>query len=166
MTDSLAEQYKAAFRNHPAGVAIITADDGAGPAGLTATSVISLSADPARLAFSLSSGSSATPRITAAETLVVHLLAADQVELAKWFATGGIDRFAGHTSWRHTCHGEPLLTDVDRWIRGQIIQQLPVAGATLVVVEVLDVETTDAPRPPLVYGNRSWYELAPTAVVA
>lgn len=162
----LAQQYKAAFRNHPAGVAIITAEDGTGPVGLTATSVISVSAEQARLAFSLSAGSSATPRIMAAETLVVHLLAADQVELAKRFATGGIDRFAEHTNWRRTRHGEPLLTDVERWMRGRIVQQLPVAGATLVVVEVLDVETAEAPRPPLVYGNRTWYELAHMAVVA
>lgn len=35
------EDFKRAFRNHPAGVAIITADAGEGPSGLTATSVFS-----------------------------------------------------------------------------------------------------------------------------
>ena len=34
-----ADEFKAAFRNHPGGVAVITADAGNGPVGLTATSV-------------------------------------------------------------------------------------------------------------------------------
>jgi hypothetical protein len=73
-----ADDFKAAFRNHPAGVAVITADAGDGPVGLTATSVISVSASPALLVFSLSAFSSSAPALAKAETLVVHLLGADQ----------------------------------------------------------------------------------------
>jgi hypothetical protein len=43
-----ADEFKSAFRNHPAGVAVITADAGYGPVGLTATSVISVSAERSR----------------------------------------------------------------------------------------------------------------------
>jgi flavin reductase (DIM6/NTAB) family NADH-FMN oxidoreductase RutF len=83
-----ADDFKAAFRNHPAGVAVITADAGDGPVGLTATSVISVSANPALLVFSLSAFSSSAPALAKAETLVVHLLGADQMGLAKTFAAG------------------------------------------------------------------------------
>jgi flavin reductase (DIM6/NTAB) family NADH-FMN oxidoreductase RutF len=40
------DEFKALFRGHPGGVAVITADAGDGPVALTATSVASVSADP------------------------------------------------------------------------------------------------------------------------
>src|ERR1700712_2067372 len=88
------DAFKLAFRNHPAGVAVITADAGDGPVGLTATSVFSVSAEPALLVFSISALSSSAPTINRADTVVVHLLGADQLELAKLFSTKGADRFA------------------------------------------------------------------------
>ena len=48
------ESFKTAFRNHPAGVAVITANSPDGPVALTATSVVSVSAEPPVLIFSLS----------------------------------------------------------------------------------------------------------------
>ena len=41
-----ADEFKALFRGHPGGVAVITADAGDGPVALTATSVASVSAEP------------------------------------------------------------------------------------------------------------------------
>lgn len=160
------ERYKAAFRNHPARVAIITADDSAGPVGLTATSVISLSAEPSLLAFSLSTESSAAPGIARADTVVVHLLTAGQVDLAKRFATSGIDRFADPASWSRMETGEPLLSGVQSWLRGRIVRQCAVGSASLVVVDVLEAEPGSASGTPLVYQNRTWYALDETAVVA
>lgn len=66
------ERFLSAFGNHPSGVALITADAGDGPAGLTATSVASVSADPPMVMFSASVGSSSTPVVLAARTVVVH----------------------------------------------------------------------------------------------
>jgi flavin reductase (DIM6/NTAB) family NADH-FMN oxidoreductase RutF len=89
-----ADELKAAFRNHPAGVAVITADAGDGPVGLTATSVFSVSAEPALFVFSLSSQSSSAATIFRADTVVVHLLGAHQLHVARLFSTSGVDRFA------------------------------------------------------------------------
>src|SRR6476469_723529 len=94
-----AADFKLAFRNHAAGVAVITADAGHGPVGLTATSVFSVSAEPPLLIFSISSASSSAPTIRSAETVIVHLLGADQIALARLCATSGIDRFADRTIW-------------------------------------------------------------------
>ena len=54
-----ADQFRAIFRQHPAGVAVVTlvAEDGR-PVGFTATSVISVSADPPLVAFSINTTSS------------------------------------------------------------------------------------------------------------
>ena len=68
------------------------------PVGFTATSVISVSADPPLLAFSVDSASSAWRALADAETLVVNFLTAAQVEVSARFATSGIDRFAT-TEW-------------------------------------------------------------------
>lgn len=162
----IAEEFKAAFRNHPAGVAIITGDDGERPAGLTATSVVSVSVEPAVLAFSLSSSSSATPVIAGSDTVVVHLLGADQLDLAKRFATGGIDRFADANSWTRLATGEPVLSEVGKWLRGRIVRRMEAGSSTVVLVEVLHVHAEKRQGPSLVYQNRTWYSLDEAAVLA
>ncbi|WP_199433595.1 flavin reductase family protein [Qaidamihabitans albus] len=164
--DRLTEDFKTAFRDHPAGVAIITADDGGGPAGLTATSVVSVSAEPALLAFSLSVRSSATPRLARARTVVVHLLGTAQLDLAKRFATGGIDRFGGPVGWTRLPTGEPLLLGVDRWLRGGIVHQVAAGDATVMIARVQQVRTGHRNDAPLVYRDRSWYALGDAAVLA
>lgn len=164
--DTLAERFAAAFRAHPAGVAVITADDGGGPAGLTATSVISVSARPALLAFSLSARSSAAPRVAAADTVVVHLLGSGEVWLAKRFATGGIDRFAPPCRWHRLPTGEPVLSDVGNWLRGRITDRITAGNSTLVLVDVLEVGQGRRSSSPLIYRDRTWYSLDEKAVVA
>lgn len=166
-----ADDFKAAFRNHPAGVAVITADVGAGPVGLTATSVISVSASPPLVVFSLSSSSSSTPTVKRAETVVIHLLGADQIDLAKNFATSGIDRFADTGIWSRLISGEPYLPQSNAWMRGRIVNQMDAGDSTVVAVQVLQV---DLPRDdergaqqarPLVYHNRTWHSLSESSVV-
>lgn len=158
-----ADEFKAAFRNHPGGVAVITADAGNGPVGLTATSVISASAEPPILAFSVSEFSSSTPTILAADTVVVHLLGADQVDIAKLCATSGIDRFADTSLWSRLESGEPYFVQAQTWIRGRIVNSMAAGGSTIVAVEALQaspaLSSEAAPADPLVYHNRTWHVL-------
>lgn len=156
-----AEQFKLAFRNHPAGVAVITADSGSGPVGLTATSVFSVSAEPPILVFSLSSLSSSAPTIDEAETVVVHLLGGHQLGTARRFATHGIDRFADPASWSRLITGEPYLVEAPVWVRGRIIDRMRAGGSTIVAVHALQAHlAADAHEStPLVYHNRAWHGL-------
>ena len=78
-----ADEFKALFRGHPGGVAVITADAGEGPVALTASSVVSVSAEPPLLIFSVSALSSASEVLSRAETVV----AAD----LDTFAAAGLD---------------------------------------------------------------------------
>jgi len=50
----MTEHFREAFRRHPAGVAVITADPGDRPVAMTVSSLISVSAAPPIVAFSLS----------------------------------------------------------------------------------------------------------------
>lgn len=161
------DEFKAAFRNHPAGVALITADAGDGPVAMTATSVFSVSAAPPLLVFAVSELSSSAPTIRRADTVVVHLLGAGELELAKLGATSGIDRFADTSSWTRLPTGEPYFPAVHAWIRGRIVNQMDAGGSTVVVVQALQTmappagsESADAARAhPLVYHNRTWHRL-------
>lgn len=154
------DDFKLAFRNHPAGVAVITADCGNGPVGLTATSVFSVSAEPPLLVFSLSSASSSAPTIARAETVVIHLLASDELSAARLFATSGIDRFADSNSWSRLATGEPYLLSTHSWIRGRIVNRMLAGGSTVIAVHALEAHLSpDVEQDPLVYHNRRWHRL-------
>ncbi|RLP73714.1 flavin reductase [Mycetocola tolaasinivorans] len=161
------DDFKAAFRNHPAGVAVVTADDGTGPVAMTVTSVFSVSADPALLVFSVSDLSSSAKTIIAADTLVVHLLGADQLDIAKLGATSGIDRFEDTSIWSRLITGEPFYPAAQTWIRGRVVNSLRAGASTVVVVHALQANAPEAgsieadatESRPLVYHNRTWHHL-------
>lgn len=156
-----AEEFKGAFRNHAAGVAVITADAGQGPVGLTATSVFSVSAEPPLLVFSISDLSSSAPTLREAESVVVHLLGADQLHIAKLCSTSGVDRFADTTLWDRLPTGEPFFPSAQSWIRGTVVNRMPAGGSTVFAVHALEarIAPDDLLASPLVYHNRRWHSL-------
>lgn len=161
-TGITADDFRFAFRSHPAGVAIVTADAGDGPVAMTVSSVASVSTDPPTLVFSASAISSSTPTLRQAETVVVHLLDADHVELAKLGARSGAERFGDDVRWSRLPTGEPHYPDAT-WLRGRITQRLDVSGATLILVEVIEAKPREhhpsLEPTPLVYHNRRWHVL-------
>ncbi len=159
-----ADEFKAVFRGHPGGVAVITAEGPTGPVALTATSVASVSAEPPLLVFSVSAQSSAGPTLLAAETIVVHLLDGDDVDVAKLGATSGIDRFADRDAWSRLTTGEPVFHGVRAWVRCRIIERLNAGGSTVIVAQALQAGLNRDVEPgghgdALVYHNRTWHRL-------
>ena len=161
---TVAEAFFSAFRHHPSGVAIITADAGSGPVALTISSLISVSASPPMVAFSLSASSSTAKVVEQAETVVVHFVRRDDMELARLCATSGVDRFGANIRWDRLATGEPYYPQVDLWFRAALRGRLAVPGACLVTAELLaaspfvqESRTENA----LVYANRTWHRLGP-----
>lgn len=152
-----AEEFKAVFRHHPGGVAVVTLATPDGPLGFTATSVISVSAAPPILAFSLASTSSALPVMESAESVVVNFLTDDQGTVATQFARRGVDRFAG-VEWCPLPTGEPVLAGTTGWIRGGIRDRFAVGDSMLVTVHADLTHRADDPRP-LVHVNRTYHRL-------
>ncbi|SER31959.1 flavin reductase family protein [Microlunatus flavus] len=152
-----ADTFKAIFRRHPAGVAIVALADGDRPVGFTATSVISVSADPPLLAFSIAATSSAWPTLAEATSLTVNFLGAEQVDVSARFATRGVDRFAG-VDWHRLPTGEPVLDDAPAWVRGEVVQRIPAGSSFLVLVRVLESAQPGATAP-LVYHDRAYHQL-------
>ncbi len=162
-----ADDFKAAFRNQPGGVSLITADAGQGPVALTATSVSSVSVDPPLLVFSVSALSSSAPTLTASDTVVVHLLDADHLALAQLGATSGIDRFADVDSWARLVTGEPVFHGVARWIRARVLERVDAGGSTIIIAHALQVSVPDADSERgLVYVNREWHHVGEHSRVA
>jgi flavin reductase (DIM6/NTAB) family NADH-FMN oxidoreductase RutF len=95
------ELFREAMSRLASGVAVITARRAeARPCGLAATSVISYSAHPPSLLVSIWHGSRCHESLQRCEHFGVHLLRADELELAHRFANRDMeDKFAG-LEWR------------------------------------------------------------------
>ena len=157
----LSDAFREAFRLHPAGAVVISADQGGQPVALTVSSLISVSMAPTTVAFSLSAKSSSSAAIRGAGTLVIHFLRLQDMPLAQLCASSGADQFGPGVNWTRLATGEPRYTDVGVWFRARIVKELGVAGATPIVAEVLDGQVEQASAPPedtsLVYLNRRWH---------
>ncbi len=163
-----AERFKAALRHHAAGVAVVTADV-EGPLALTASSVTSVSADPAVLLFSVSSMTGTGRAIASAPTAVIHLLDAEDHPLAVRCADPSADRFSDPTTWERLPSGEPAFLGPRTVLRGVVLQRLVFGGATVVVLAVTDVVdrsgAESAQRSPLAYVDRRWHALDPDSSI-
>lgn len=159
----LATAFREAFRHHPSGVAVITADPGDGPVALTVSSLISVSVEPPTLAFSLSNKSSASASLLRAETVVIHFVRLSDLAIAQLGATSGIDRFGPAVSWQRLPGGEPLYNEVTTWFRCKIKGHLTVDGATIIAAEVLEGQSESHEGKPedlsMVYLDRRWHGL-------
>jgi flavin reductase (DIM6/NTAB) family NADH-FMN oxidoreductase RutF len=157
-TVNLATDFKAAFREHPAGIALITARSPEGPVGLTASSVASVAIDPAALVFSVTRTTGSAGLILAAESFLVHLLDARHAAIAGAFAVSGGERFTPEQGWATLATGEPHLAEARVALRCRSLQQVPVGSSMLVVSEVLDIHTAEQPGGgvPLIYHDRTF----------
>lgn len=149
-----AEQFKAIFRAHPAAVAVITLDDNTQPMGFTATSVISVSASPPIIVFSVQGTSSSLEALQRSESVIIHFLDQRHHALAVRFATPGVDRFS-ELEWHRLPTFEPLLSEVDTWVRCTLVDKT-LAGSSLLVQAAPQQAAIGTARTPIVYHDRAF----------
>nr|WP_310737565.1 flavin reductase family protein [Inhella gelatinilytica] len=103
------QSLRAALGLFATGVTIVTARGADGRlVGLTANSFNSVSLEPPRVLWSLSQRAGSLPVFAQGSHYAIHILAAEQIELAQRFATRDIDRFAGLT-FDEGAGGVPLI---------------------------------------------------------
>jgi 3-hydroxy-9,10-secoandrosta-1,3,5(10)-triene-9,17-dione monooxygenase reductase component len=108
--------YRQVLGHFPTGVTVVTAVNGAGePAGLAVGSFSSVSLDPPLVAFFPGKSSSSWPRIEAAGSFCVNILAEDQEGVCRRFASKDDDKFVG-LGWSAAATGSPVLDGVLAWI--------------------------------------------------
>lgn len=164
-----ADDFKSAFRNHPAGVAVLTATDGNDHAAMTVSSLFSISAEPPLIGFSVSDMTSAARVFNSAETVIIHMVDADSVWLAKLGATSGITRFEDTSQWDVLDSGERIFPAAPTIVRAAVLDRIRAGGSTLCVVkavELLKSETIDDSAVPIVYHNRQWHRLNGSSALA
>lgn len=153
-----AEALKRAFREHPAGVALITAQTEAGPVGLTSSSVSSVGIDPPSLSFSVTRATGSAGGILGAESFMVHLLDARFAALAEAFGTSGTDRFTEEQGWQYLNTGEPFLPEARVALRCRLLHSLGVGASVIVVAEILGAHF-GSEGSALVYQDRAFHGL-------
>ncbi len=108
-------RYRQVLGHFPTGVTVITAAGDGHPAGLAVGSFASVSLDPPLVGFFANRASSSWPRIEASGSFCVNILADDQEEVCRRFASKGDDKFAG-LGWHKARSGAPILAGVLAWI--------------------------------------------------
>jgi flavin reductase (DIM6/NTAB) family NADH-FMN oxidoreductase RutF len=147
-----AAHYRQVLGHFPTGVTVITAMGSDGPVGLAVGSFCSVSLDPPLVAFFPDKRSSSWPQIQQAGRFCVNILAEEQEDICRVFASKGTDKFAG-LGWKPTVNGSPRLDEVLAWIDCEIDAVHDAGDHEIVVgrVVALDVARTDGPGPLVFY---------------
>lgn len=112
MPEPTSDNFRAAMGRFATGVTIVTTRSSDGlPVGLTVNSFNSVSLQPPLVLWSLGLRSNALPVFMQAEHYAIHVLSAQQRDLALRFATQGVDRWQG-VDFASGAGGVPLLPGV------------------------------------------------------
>lgn len=143
--------FRTALGAFPTGVTIVTTHTEAGEdVGLTVNSFNSVSLDPPLVLWSLSANSSSRAAFTNADYFAIHILSAQQQELAARFARKDIDRFAGLEIARG--QGQtPLIDGCSARFVCRRAHQYEGGDHIIIVGEVVALERFD--RPPLAFHS-------------
>ncbi len=140
--DDAASLFREGMSRVASAVHIITTDGPHGKAGLTATAVSSLSAEPPMLLTCVKRSSSSAPILKQNGVFVVNTLAASHRELADMFAgrasIRGVEKFSAH-EWIIGETGAPILPDALVSFECRATQVLDVATHDILIGHVVAV---------------------------
>ncbi len=130
-------RFRQVLGHFPTGVTVIT---GAGdpPAGMAVGSFASVSLEPPLVGFFVAHTSSTWPKIEQTGSFCVNVLAEDQEELCRRFASKAEDKFAG-VGWQAAATGSPLLDGVLAWIDCDIESALDAGDHQCILGRVRDL---------------------------
>ncbi len=141
------------------GVTIVaTRDDAGRPVGLTANSFNSLSLSPPLILWSLGDRSSSLPVFRASRSFSISVLAVDQVDVARRFASRIADRFEG-VAYREGIDGLPLIDGALAWFECERRSEAHHGDHWLFTGEVLRCATADGS--PLVFRHGEFATAGP-----
>lgn len=146
--DALKDDYRQAMRRLATTVAIVTSGSGDRYAGMAATAVMSVTADPPTLVVAVNRSASMSPVIGEHGWFCVNLLAERHRDLVGIFSGGkaGMARF-DHGSWTIDADRPPILTDAAASLVCQTTGSFQVGTHTLFVGEVRVIANHEAIDP-------------------
>lgn len=143
-----AQRYRETLGQYPTGVVLITAiEPGGQPLGLVIGSFTSLSLEPPQVVFMPMRASRTFARIREAGSFCVNVLAADQLDVCRVFASNAVDKFAD-VAWRPApVSGAPILEGSVSWLDCTIAATIDGGDHYIVVGDIheLDVQRQALP---------------------
>lgn len=144
--------------SYPTGVTVLTALAGQAPSGMTANAVCSLSLQPLLMLACIARSARTLEPIRASRAFAINVLASDQHELARRFASSrpGPDKWEG-VRW-HVRAGTPVIERSAAWIGCRLSELRDGGDHVIAIGEVVDLEGSDAE--PLVWHLGDFRQLA------
>ena len=149
------DAYCQGMRRLASGVTVIASSHEGERAGLTATAVCSVTADPPRLLVCVNRGVYAHDVIVRSGKLSVNVLSTDQEEIAKRFAgmvkgVSGADRFSDD-EWGQTPAGMPYVRNAPVAFECSVTEAGEMGTHSMFLCDVTDVVLGQNSGDPLVY---------------
>ncbi len=159
-----AEEFRLGMRRLGGAVNIVTTSCGDVNAGLTATAVTSLSAEPPKLLACINRAGSTYETISKGRCLGVNVLGVQHKDLAMLFAgmdgTPETDRFASG-NWQVGASGALLLPDALVSFDCGVDSILDAGSHAIVIGSIIGVQVSDDETPiPLCYLDGEWMTMA------
>ncbi|WP_298281532.1 flavin reductase family protein [Acidocella sp.] len=156
------EAHRFGMRHFAAGVTILATGDNQERAGLTATAVVSVTADPPRLVAFVNKNVAAAELILRLGNLSVNVLADDQEDIARAFAgmmkdVHGPARF-GFGDWGTAASGAPVLVNALTTFDTRVIKLYDESTHYAALCEVLATRERVEAKP-LLYFNGGFHRL-------
>lgn len=155
-THIVAEVFRSAMRQLATGVSVLTIGRDENIAGITVTSLSSLSVDPPTLIVSIDRASPFWPWLARYRAFGISILGAGQLEIADRFAgADSPDRFSG-VEWTSGVSGTPLLTDALAAIDCEVEELIERHSHAIVIGRVLEVRVSSQHKGALAYWQRQY----------
>ncbi|WP_413098230.1 flavin reductase [Streptomyces sp. Inha503] len=159
------QSFRTVLAHYPTGVAVVTAltPDGE-PVGMVVGSFTSVSLDPPLVAFLPDKKSNSYARLSSAETFCVNVLAAEQEDLCRRFASKAARKFEG-VDWQPGPSGAPVLSGAVAWIDcepGEVFE----AGDHYIVLGRVTGLGVQNPTSPLLFFQGGYGAFAAGSLVA
>ncbi|MCM3653410.1 flavin reductase family protein [Metabacillus litoralis] len=153
MTNTENQQiFKEVMGNYPTGVTILTTTDSEGTqVGLTVNSFASVSLDPLMILWSIDHRVSNIKAFVEGGKFAVHILAGDQQELCKTFASKNIDRFS-HCTWNLSDNQLPIIEGAFAVLECKTFKTVEAGDHTILIGEVINIQKDD--KEPMLYHRR------------
>jgi flavin reductase (DIM6/NTAB) family NADH-FMN oxidoreductase RutF len=155
MTNEETKQlFKEAMGNYPTGVTIVTSTDIDGnPVGLTVNSFASVSLDPLMVLWSIDHKVSTIKTFTEQGKFAVHILAGDQQELCKTFASKKVDRFST-CKWDFSEDELPIIEGAFAVLECKTFKTVEAGDHTILIGEVTNIQIDE--KDPMLYHRRQF----------
>jgi len=136
------------------GVAVVTSTDGTGPRGATTNALTSLSLQPLLVLVALDHGSNTLDAVRNSGRFCINVLAADQDELARRFATkaSGEEKLAGVP--HQLIDGVPVLDGAVAWLACELDHELEGGDHTILLGRPLEAGSEPDAQPLVFHGGR------------